>query len=145
METAKLLLRTVRGRYIIALSMVALLLSLSAVGIQLMLKTSKGDAEVINIAGMQRMLSQKIALFSHHIYQAPAGTEELLQLRSLLLGAVERFEKNHWFLIQQSPQDNAVPHLASAESTVFREMNGRQSLRSVLAYIEDNKSLAGKV
>ena len=51
--------------------MVVLLLSLSAVGIQLMLKTSKGDAEVINIAGVQRMPSQKIALFSHHITRHP--------------------------------------------------------------------------
>ena len=52
--------------------------------------------------------------------------------------------KNHWFLIQQSPQDNAVPHLSDQLNQLyFAEMNGRWSLHDrVLAYIEDSKSLA---
>jgi len=87
-----------RKRYITALSVIALIISLSVLSIQFLISNQADDAEFINTAGMQRMLSQKIAL---HITQLRIGSEQgrayhLEKARQSL----KRFEANHQFLLQ---------------------------------------------
>ncbi|MCE5286612.1 MAG: diguanylate cyclase [Pelosinus sp.] len=53
--------KQLRHRYLLALSIIALLLLISQVLIQYSLSEQLGDARVINIAGRQRMLSQRIS------------------------------------------------------------------------------------
>lgn len=86
-----------RKRYITALSVIALIISLSVLSMQFLIADQEGDAELINTAGIQRMLSQKVAL---HVNQLRTSS---LQQQSFFLEKIrhslKRFEANHQFLL----------------------------------------------
>lgn len=67
------LLKTFRRRYTYGLLLIAVLVSASALLVHKMLLVKKLDAGVINVAGKQRMLSQRIALLVSH-YQGALET-----------------------------------------------------------------------
>lgn len=80
--------------YMFAISLVALAAMASYGYIHFHLAEAKESASIINISGQQRMLSQRIALFSSKIVQAPAsehGPSYALELRR----AVTTMEDNH--------------------------------------------------
>ncbi len=83
------LINKVKNRYIGALLAMAILLSMAMGIMQYLLYQQSQDAHVINIAGMQRMLSQRIALFSAQ--EDKRDSEDLRQ-------AIDKFESNHEFL-----------------------------------------------
>ncbi|WP_105174442.1 response regulator [Pseudoalteromonas sp. T1lg122] len=106
------LVTDIRKRYRWGLLAIAILISVSAILIQSLLYIQKGDAKVINIAGKQRMLSQKIALYGNAlIYHESDHFQQ--QHRRLLQQAVEQFIAGHQFLIQQDEQDHYI-HLNEA-------------------------------
>ncbi|RJF33811.1 response regulator [Pseudoalteromonas gelatinilytica] len=106
------LVTDIRKRYRWGLLAIAILISVSAILIQSLLYIQKGDAKVINIAGKQRMLSQKIALYGNAlIYHESAHFQQ--QHRRLLQQAVEQFIAGHQFLIQQDEQGHYI-HLNEA-------------------------------
>lgn len=84
-----------RWRYVIALSIIALMVSLSGLILMQIFAEQKQDALKINMAGMQRMLSQKIALYSEHVRSG----ENSSLYRSTLSQAVDTLESNHRFLL----------------------------------------------
>lgn len=99
----------IRKRYRWGLLAIALLISLSAALIQSLLYIQKGDAEVINIAGKQRMLSQKIALHGNAlIYDKSLPVKQ--QHRKLLQDTVEQFIAGHQFLVARDGP-NTFRHL----------------------------------
>jgi len=59
-----------RKRYIVALSLIALLTIVSQVVVQLLILDQEHDSRIVNIAGRQRMLSQKISKLSLYIVNA---------------------------------------------------------------------------
>lgn len=87
--------RSIRSRYILALSTIAIIVTLSAVLMRVLFEQQSEDAGIINIAGMQRMLSQRISLNVFRLKLDPDDQEA----RSILLESIERFEKNHAFLL----------------------------------------------
>ena len=106
------LVTDIRRRYRWGLLAIAILISVSAILIQSLLYIQKGDAKVINIAGKQRMLSQKIALYGNAlIYHESDHFQQ--QHRRLLEQAVEQFIAGHQFLIQQDEQGHYI-HLNEA-------------------------------
>ena len=106
------LVTDIRKRYRWGLLAIAILISVSAILIQSLLYVQKGDAKVINIAGKQRMLSQKIALYGNAlIYHESEHFQQ--QHRRLLEQAVEQFIAGHQFLIQQDEQGHYI-HLNEA-------------------------------
>lgn len=106
------LVTDIRKRYRWGLLAIAILISVSAILIQSLLYIQKGDAKIINIAGKQRMLSQKIALYGNSlIYQESDHFQQ--QHRRLLQQAVEQFIAGHQFLIQQDEQGDYI-HLNEA-------------------------------
>ena len=106
------LVTDIRRRYRWGLLAIAILISVSAILIQSLLYIQKGDAKVINIAGKQRMLSQKIALYGNAlIYHESDHFQQ--QHRRLLQQAVEQFIAGHQFLIQQDEQGHYI-HLNEA-------------------------------
>lgn len=128
-----------------ALIVIALLVTSSAVGIQFLLNTKKDDAQIINIAGMQRMLSQKIALYSHQMTQITPSEESNRQaLTATLLNALARFEQNHWFLVREDAKNNTAPHLSDVVNGLyFDAQNGQKALHTrVIEYIEHGRQLA---
>ena len=85
---------TIRTRYIVALLLTASLVTLSFTVLYNLIGAQKLDAEIINIAGQQRMLSQRIALFTNT--KAVCGTEDK---RQSFINAVNKFKTNHQRLI----------------------------------------------
>ena len=67
-------------RYLVALGLMVLLSVISYYIIQKDISSTKTNAAVVNVSGRQRMLSQRIALKTHHIAMKHER-EELVKLR----------------------------------------------------------------
>lgn len=104
------LIPNMKFRYIGALLAMALLLSMAMVVMQYLLHQQSQDARVINLAGMQRMLSQRIALFSS--IDSPHGLETLRL-------AIDDFEGNHHFLTEK--ETGKYHHLNALLESLYYE------------------------
>ncbi|WP_029215933.1 response regulator [Pseudoalteromonas maricaloris] len=93
------LISKVKNRYIGALLAMAILLSMAMGVMQYLLYQQSLDAHVINIAGMQRMLSQRIALYS---------TQDNQRDSEALRQAIDKFESNHEFLTKTESSGEAI-------------------------------------
>ena len=83
-----------RNRYIVALSVIALLTIFSQIVVQFLISDQEYDSRIINISGRQRMLSQKITKTS--LYIARAETKELSEpYRQQLAGILTLWESSH--------------------------------------------------
>ena len=72
------IVKSIRKRYQWALIAIALLISVSALLMQYVFSVQKYDAKIINIAGKQRMLSQKIAWHSNELINETASNAQHL-------------------------------------------------------------------
>ncbi|MCC2605829.1 response regulator [Planctobacterium marinum] len=129
----------------LALSAIAILVTASALGIQFLLANQKDDAQIVNIAGMQRMLSQKIALHINQL-QLVSDTDEAYapKQKASLRAAIDQFQQNHWFLIgSEQPNDNEV--LSPTLNALYFESAENGSLHDrVLHYIAEAKKAANR-
>ena len=71
-------------RYVIAVSLIAILSSAAFYALILALKTSDSTAFLVNISGKQRMLSQKIASYSEQYYLYTFSDEKDPSERAIL-------------------------------------------------------------
>ncbi len=93
-------LRIARGltwRYVIALALVASLSTAAWLSLHLVISEQKSTAAVVNVSGRQRMLSQRTALFSHMMVNAPVA--ERPAVRGKLKEAIQLMERSHHGLI----------------------------------------------
>ncbi|MEM9198838.1 MAG: type IV pili methyl-accepting chemotaxis transducer N-terminal domain-containing protein, partial [Pseudomonadota bacterium] len=82
-------------RYLLAMSLVMAALA-SSYGMQsTTLKDSAFDAEVINIGGRQRMLSQRIMLLAERLATRPSAQD-----REKLTAALAQFEQAHLWIVE---------------------------------------------
>lgn len=85
--------------YIIALSMIAILSITGQVVVQRLLTTIESDAGLVNVAGRQRMLSQRIArlaLEMERLLETDAvPSDKLTQKRTALIESVELWTESH--------------------------------------------------
>lgn len=95
----------IRRRYQIGLLAIALLISGSFLLMQYIFSVQKSDAQVINVAGKQRMLSQKIAWHSHTLLQ-PLAEDRQAQHQQSLQVAIRQFKQGQVFLLQTDKQGN---------------------------------------
>jgi PAS domain S-box-containing protein len=95
MADIKALQQKIKQRNLLATSLMAILVSISFFSLMVLFQQQEKDAEIINLAGSQRMLSQKIALLSyrHHLNL----TAELAQknIKQDLLATAKLFAANH--------------------------------------------------
>lgn len=96
---------SIRLRYIIALLIIATMVSISALTVKYLLSTQRQDAEIINRAGQQRMLSQRISLLVNRLALCNEQSEVLSEKLS---EAILRFEDNHGFLTLKTPLSDEV-------------------------------------
>jgi len=94
-----LLKSVIRKRYVISLIFIAVLVSISQFVVGHKLYAQMSEAKLINLSGMQRMLSQKIALYSFSIESK--GGKSFAESRMLLIGAIEKFEANHDYIFTE--------------------------------------------
>ena len=81
-------------RYASALSLIAIVLVGAWFILQQQLKRNELDASLINTAGQQRMLSQRIALLSDELV-ASVDASERARLAGALQDAIDRMRRNH--------------------------------------------------
>ena len=62
-------------RYLTALLLIACVLTFSYLTLLNQMKLNEEDGYIINISGMQRMLSQRISLLTQEVYNAEIATE----------------------------------------------------------------------
>ena len=88
-----------RMRYIVALSLIAVLTIASQLVMQFLIADQKYDSRVVNIAGRQRMLSQKITKLSYYILNAESP-DAAVRLRRELGDALSLWQRSHAGLLQ---------------------------------------------
>ncbi|MCF2908701.1 response regulator [Pseudoalteromonas sp. DL2-H2.2] len=92
-----------RLKYLVALVIMLLLLTMTTGLTLYLLEQQKQAARVINIAGMQRMLSQKAAL--HLEYVIIMGEQNVAANRQALSNALQLLQSNHDFLLMRDGDD----------------------------------------
>ena len=113
--------RRFRCRYVVALSLIALLTLLSQWVIQSSIADQEHDSRIVNLAGRQRMLSQKIAKISFYLAgeENPSWRKEYL---AKLEEALALWERSHAGL-QHGDADLGLPGQNSTEVvTLFRSI-----------------------
>jgi len=86
---------SIRVRYIVALLLIGLTVTTSALTLKYILNVQSSDAKIINIAGQQRMLSQRIALY---ITRLAACDKDSATSRDILRQVIEQFTNNQGYL-----------------------------------------------
>lgn len=89
--------RALTWRYVLALSLVALLSTAAWLSLHLVISEQKKTAVMVNVSGRQRMLSQRTALFSNLLVNTPKT--ERAAVRSKLSDAIQLMERSHHALI----------------------------------------------
>lgn len=88
-----------RKRSILALALIALLTIISQVGVQYLIADQDYDSRVVNIAGRQRMLSQRITKMTYYIAQAESAQSAAI-FRLQLAEMLGLWERSHQGLLQ---------------------------------------------
>ncbi len=125
----------VRYAYTSAVGLTAFLIIGALFAFQWVMHRHDHDAERINIAGQQSMLSQKIALHVNRLQQME-NSESMEETRSALIEDIDNLEENHWLLIGQKPAADGSHPFAKPLFTLYFE--GDPGLhQKVLTYISE--------
>jgi signal transduction histidine kinase len=109
--------------YIIALSTIALSVIISQILIRKHLNDQQSDSTVINVAGRQRMLSQKLTKEIVSL-ATENNTENKLVLKDKLKQTLSLWETSHWAL-QEGDENLGLPgHNSDVVAALFKDMNG---------------------
>ena len=105
--------RQLHRRYIVALSLIALLTIVSQVVVQYLIADQEHDSRIVNIAGRQRMLSQKITKTTFYIANAES-VEVAERFRNQLAEALALWQRSHNGL-RRGDKEMGLPGNNSAE------------------------------
>lgn len=122
----RVILMTIKSQYIFALLLTATVVTLSFFIITDLLKEQRQDAELINMAGEQRMLSQRIALLI-----SATSLCKSTQAKSYLASSLDKFESNHKKLI-------ALDNLSAAHKDLY--FGDVQLDNKVTAYVKSGRA-----
>lgn len=110
---------SIRIRYVLALCLVASLVTLTVFVMRGMFHEQRADTGIINIAGQQRMLSQRIALLVEKIHtcQDTSGASQ-----SALDSALSKFSENHGQLTSLPVLPDSVAHIYFGENQLDKRV-----------------------
>ena len=137
-------MRNLTRTYIVALSIIALVISASQFLVQRSIYTSSVDSRVINISGRQRMLSQKITKAS--LAMSTANTQQTFdQRKEELAGAYNLWSTSHYAL-QEGNEEMEMTNVNNSETVLglYAEMQPlfvaiEGGVKEVLAYERPNE------
>lgn len=112
--------RDLTRRYVIALTIIALLALAANVMLNLTIAAQDSYASIINISGRQRMLSQRVALFSQRLAQEKDQTA-FQQTRDALLESIQLMEGSHQALVHGSEAFNLSASLTASANPIYFE------------------------
>lgn len=143
MDADLLIARALTRRYVAALLLVALLATAAWISLHLVISEQASTAAVVNVSGRQRMLSQRTALFSSLLAQAPSSWERQA-LRAKLREAADLMQRSHLGLIR-GDAGMGLPdhHSGTIDALYFKgtEAVDRQ-VRDYLSYLRQWLALA---
>ena len=111
-DTAQLSARQLRNRYIVAVGLISLLAVASQLFIQFMVSDQSYDSHVLNVAGRQRMLSQRLVKTGMYLVSAESA-EAMQGYRQQLGETLELWQEAHAALRQRDGR-SALPGSNSA-------------------------------
>lgn len=135
-HSSQSVLPEIKRKYRVAIFGIAILVTFSFLLIQAVLTTISDDASNINAAGKQRMLSQKIALYTEMMARE---MKEHDSIKIELDKTIYKFEQNHFTLLQgdTSSSNQVLPH--TVWQLYFDEKNNLHQL--VMNYITAAKKV----
>ncbi len=138
--------RGYRYRYLIALGLIAVLVSTSFMIVERVLGVQYEDSSTINIAGRQRMLSQKIAFYAG-LYQQQLKTSDPAapQLAAKLYDAAELMFASHEYLMGTDQPGKQSKSLRFLYFDGTPSLNGRVLRYTTTAMKLANVSLFGEL
>jgi two-component system, sensor histidine kinase and response regulator len=98
MAIINVLQQKMKRRNLLATLLIAILVTVSFLSLMGLFKQQEKDAEIINIAGKQRMLSQKIALLAHQQYENLIDEHVDKNIQKHLIQTANTFNSNQHFL-----------------------------------------------
>ena len=110
---------SIRLRYILALFLVASLVTTTVFVMRGLFNEQRADAGIINIAGQQRMLSQRIALLVEKIHSCQDTTGKS---QMALDAALSRFSENHGTLTSLPTLPDSVAHIYFGEAQLDKRV-----------------------
>lgn len=113
--------RQLARRYILALSLIAFLTIISQAVVQFLIADQEYDSRVVNIAGRQRMLSQKITKTSYYLLAAPPA-DEASRYRKELEEAVSLWERSQVGLLKGDREMGLPGKNSQAVVTLFNSI-----------------------
>ena len=111
---------SIRIRYTLALLLIACLVTASVFTMRTLLNGQRLDAEIINIAGQQRMLSQRIALL---VQKINACGEDSASSTDILETAINTFSSNHQKLISLPSLPDSISNMYFGTSQLDAKVN----------------------
>ncbi|WP_417821834.1 bacteriohemerythrin [Terasakiella sp.] len=99
-------------QYLLVLAVIGSLAIFGAVLLEVVVVSQGKGAEIINIAGRQRMLSQRIDLYSNRLSQTTSPIE-IQEIKRELNQAIDLFKSSHDYLRQNSILKNAPSELST--------------------------------
>lgn len=127
-------------RYVVALTLIVGASLLAWTNLHAVVDQERSTAAVVNISGKQRMLSQRIALFSSRLASSIAETEKEV-LREKLSRTIEEMARNHRALIDGS-DDMGLPPLTSPAIEALYFDDERSLDADVEAYLAAARDIA---
>ena len=125
--------RALTLRYVIALSLVATLSTAAWLSLDLVIAEQKSTSAIVNVSGRQRMLSQRTALFSSLLEDAPQHKRS--EIRSTLKDAIQLMERSHEGLTHGSKEMGLPSTMSATVHAMY--FDGPDALNDqVLTYIK---------
>jgi hypothetical protein len=124
--------------YMVALSIIALILIGSHLSVRRELSSQESDAAVINLAGRQRMLSQKIVKMALELSQEGVGYSTSEKLNK----TVEEFVKSHQNLTKQSNELNLTHENSDLVANMYANLYPKfEKIKSSIAVLLDKRDV----
>ena len=139
MPDTKSFTEKISDKYTMALVIIGMILGIGFIGLFMIIETYETSAEVINIAGQQRMLSQRISKFAHNLMHE-ADKEKY---RRSIVEAAKHMESSHDTLTDDDSELNSRGALSPEVSAIY--FNAPHNLDEQLRrYITAAKALANE-
>jgi signal transduction histidine kinase/ActR/RegA family two-component response regulator len=130
-------------RYALGLSLIALMSLCSFFTMNQLIEKQAESAEIINISGRQRMLSQRVSLYAE-LYSNAANPQDQDEYRTILNDEILAFKTRHEVLVGRQPGNGKMMKLSETLKTLyFSEPDATD--RASLEFISAAEAVAAKV